>query len=85
MRPLVPTCFSPGSPGDKVGPSQEDHHILPALHSAAASKTDQPVCHPLIALSRGSKGLSNPRLLLIFGIQIWFLDVHQEAGSVHFN
>lgn len=55
------------------------------LYTAAASKLDHSACHPLIAMSRGNKGLSKPWLLLIFGIQIWFLDVHQEAGSVHFN
>lgn len=59
--------------------------IFCLLYTAPASKLDRSACRPLIAMSRGSKGLSKPRLLLIFGIQIWFLDVHQEAGSVHFN
>lgn len=43
------------------------------------------VCHPLISTFTVSKGLSNPQLLLILGIQIWVLVVHQEIGSVHFD
>lgn len=57
---------------------------LPLL-CTAASKSDHRVCHLVTTISNGGEGLSNPQLPLIFGIQSWVLDVHQEAASMHFN
>lgn len=67
------------------------HHLtrIMACRTSCSSygslQTKPHTCHPLSTTSRGSQGLSSPQLPLSFGIQIWILGVHQEAGSVHFN
>lgn len=55
-----------------------------ALLCPAASKPKHAVCHLLTTIVRKRGGLL-PSALSDFGIQTWILDVHQEAGSMHFN
>lgn len=90
MRLLI---LCPSKPGFSLGSwwclltgvtGSQGSYVCLALLCPAGSKPQHTVCH-LITIVRGGKGLPNPQLLLIFGIQIWILDVHQEAGSMHFN